>query len=369
MSMTDQYSPTDKLVHRLAFASRSAQLAMSGMEDSLYRRQLEPFSAEKPVFVTAMPRAGTTLLIELLEGSGEFGTHTYRDMPMLLAPLFWSKISGRFHRDDTPRERAHGDGMMVSPDSPEAFEESIWSLFWRDQYQTDRVQHWNPRLRHKEFEAFYRQHMRKILLLRQSENAQPRRYLSKNNMNICRIEYMAKIMPDATFLIPFRHPAQHAASLLNQHRRFLDLHQQDPFARRYMRDIGHYDFGANLKPINFNNWLASNPYPDTAALPFWLRYWTEAYSHLLGLELPNVYFFSFDQFTNHPVQSLGAVTERLELSERDGLVKQSQRVRKPKSHPLDTDNLPSDLLGDALNLWEKLEARAMNLASPVLQEA
>ena len=51
MSMTDQYSPTDKLVHRLAFASRSAQLAMSGMEDSLYRRQLEPFSAEKPVFV------------------------------------------------------------------------------------------------------------------------------------------------------------------------------------------------------------------------------------------------------------------------------------------------------------------------------
>ena len=361
MSMTEQYSPTDKLVHRLVFARRSAQLAMSGIEDSLFRRQLEPFSAEKPVFVTAMPRAGTTLLIELLEGSGEFGVHTYRDMPMLLAPLFWSKISRRFHRNDTPRERAHGDGMMVSTDSPEAFEESIWALFWRDQYQTNHVEHWNPRLRHKEFEAFYRQHMRKILLLRQSENAQPRRYLSKNNMNICRIEYMAKVMPDATFLIPFRHPLQHAASLLNQHRRFLDLHRQDPFARRYMRDIGHFDFGANLKPINFDNWLAGNSYRDTTALPFWLRYWTAAYSHLLRVNPSAVHFFSFDQFINHPVRSLTAVTERLDLSDRKSLVRQSQRVGKPKRHTLTTGALPPDLLDEALRTWERLERRAINL--------
>ena len=56
----------------------------------------------------------------------EFETLTYRDMPFILAPLLWDKISRPLRKAGEKVERAHGDGMMVSFDSPEAFEEVVW---------------------------------------------------------------------------------------------------------------------------------------------------------------------------------------------------------------------------------------------------
>ncbi len=37
------------------------------------------------------------------------------------------------------------------------------------------------------------------------------------------------------------------------------MHARDPFARRYMEAIGHYDFGANLRPIDFDGWATATP--------------------------------------------------------------------------------------------------------------
>ena len=134
-------------------------------------------------------------------------------------------------REDSPVERAHGDGMMISVDSPEAFEEIIWKGFWPSRYLSDRIVPWaEPEF--ADFERFFRDHMRKIILLRSGVSSRHFRYISKNNPNISRIGYLKRVFPDSIIVVPFRAPLQHASSMLRQHRNFTKIHEQDPFALR-----------------------------------------------------------------------------------------------------------------------------------------
>ena len=76
--------------------------------------------SEDHVFITGLARAGTTILLNALYKSNVFASLSYSDMPFVLAPNIWSKIS--FNKKDLePKERAHGDGIKVSKQSPEAF--------------------------------------------------------------------------------------------------------------------------------------------------------------------------------------------------------------------------------------------------------
>ncbi|MBA55063.1 MAG: hypothetical protein CMK89_11465 [Pseudomonadales bacterium] len=360
MDSADNYSALDRWMHTIAFASRGAQVMLSELEDKWFARQLQTIAPERPVFVTALPRAGTTLLLEMLEGSGEFGVHTYRDMPMLLTPLLWSKLSRWFRQEATVKERAHGDGMLVSEESPEAFEETLWAEFWPQQYRDHWIEPWNPRFRHEAFEQFFNQHLKKVLLLRSNGDHRPRRYLSKNNMNIARLPYLVKRFSDAQILVPFRHPLQHAASLLKQHLGFLELHQADEFARRYMRGVGHYDFGANLKPINFSNWMQHTSLADATQLGFWLQYWCAAYETIYSQLAPQIALFSYDRFCVAPQQSLHAINDHLRLTAPEPLFRQATRVKAPPLHAVNTDSVPTELLERSENLFQQLSAYALN---------
>ena len=57
------------------------------------------------------------------------------------------------------------------------------------------------------------------------------------------------MFPNAKILIPFRDPIQHAYSLLNQHKKFINYSKQDKFIANYMKWIGHTEFGPNYQPI------------------------------------------------------------------------------------------------------------------------
>ena len=366
--MTDHYSLMDRMVHHVAFRTRGAQIALADMEDKLYAGALNAVEAQRPVFVMALPRAGTTLLLQILESDGRFCSHTYRDMPLLLVPILWSKLSRAFHKTQQLRERAHGDGMLVGLDSPEAFEEVIWSSFWKDQYGRQSVSPWNPALRYEEFEYFFKQHIKKIILLRQTNNFGPGRYLSKNNMNIARIGYLTKIFPQGAVIIPFREPLQHAASLLKQHVAFLQMHKTDRFAAKYMRDIGHYDFGENLKPINFDNWFndwsdnwsdAQKAQESTTELTFWLHYWFAAYTHILESLKDNVFLFPYDYFCVQPEECLIALAEEIGITDQARFVAQAQTVSNPRRHVVNTDNIPKDLLVEANCLYDRLNSAAI----------
>lgn len=358
MSFQNNYSTLDRLFHRLAFSTRSVQQSLADLEDRLFKSRLDPVTPGAPVFVTGLPRAGTTLLLEMLETSGQFSAHTYEDMPFILTPMMWSKMAARFRKNIELQERAHGDGMMVSMESPEAFEEVLWASFWPKQYHQDHVDTWSPRLSYPEFERFFEQHIKKIVSLR-SADLSAHRYLSKNNMNISRIGYIAKIFPDARIVIPFRHPFEQSASLLRQHTNFLAIHREDPFAKSYMRAIGHYDFGENLKPINMGGWQEKHSDVSPNALEFWLQYWIASYRFLLD----NPYtaaLFSYDQFCHQPKDSLQKLADWIELEASDAFLGQADRVSPPKPYSAKDYNVSKDLLDEATALFGELTAAAVN---------
>lgn len=354
MNFQNKYSASERLLHNLAFTSWPALTALSGMESRAYRRELAGIKVEEPVFITALPRAGTTLLLELCVRSNDFASHLYRDMPFLALPLFWNRYARLFKGSaDLTQERAHGDGMTINVDSPEALEEIIWKGFWRSRYKTDRIVPWRAS-RNPEFESFFRDHMRKIIYLRSKDDESQRRYISKNNLNIARIGYLKTVFPGATVIIPFRDPLQHASSLLRQHLNFLKMHGADTFARKYMEDIGHFDFGKNLKPVDFDNWFSGKKAADTETMLFWLQYWIAAYGFLLENNREDVRFLCFEGLCENPENSLAQLADILELANPEGLTAAAGKIGAPKPYPIPENENISETLGRANALYAEL---------------
>src|SRR3546814_19698701 len=101
------------------------QLFAADLEKVAFASQFRSVSAERPIFISSLPRAGTTALLEVFATLPTIATHTYSDMPMVLAPLLWSRISGAFRLDGHRQERAHGEGVLIDFDIPEALEKIL----------------------------------------------------------------------------------------------------------------------------------------------------------------------------------------------------------------------------------------------------
>jgi len=352
-----RYSTTDKLLHRIAFRCTGIQLNLSELEDSKYSKKLAGISAERPVFITGLPRAGTTLILELCHRLEEFASHCYRDMPFVLLPMMWNGFSSRFRKDDALRERAHGDGMMVNMDSPEAFEEMLWKAFWKNHYREDRIIPWGDEP-NGEFFSFFRKHMKKVIAVR-DRKAPKVRYISKNNLNISRVGLIRDQLPDALILLPFRDPVQHANELLTQHKNFLKIHKEDPFARAYMKGIGHYDFGENLRPVNFEGWLDRAEHKDPMGLSFWLEYWITAYEHLLKLTGERVRLVCYETLCENPAETLAEIAGFIGVAEPRALTDQASGVWPLKKVPVELDGVPEELLQKTHDLYAILKEAAL----------
>lgn len=356
MAWGDRHSRLDRWLHELAFHSWPLQTALADVEDLLFRARLAQLTPSRPVFIAGLPRAGTTLLLELIEGAGEFASLHYRDMPFLLTPLIWSEATRSLKRSSQPEERAHGDGVLIDVNSPEAFEEVVWRTHFGRRYRKAHIEPW-PAETDEDFATFFRRYMTKVVAVRRSERPDAQRYLSKNNGNIARLPAIRALAPDAIILVPFREPLAHAASLLKQHRRFLDMHHEDSFAQRYMAAIGHYDFGAHLKPINFGGWLDGVAEPDFTTLEAWLRYWIAAYRHLadqadaLGLQ-----FISFEGLCAAPAHTLETLEATLGVARPRALSRNAGRVWPPPAPP-PVEGVDPQLLEQAGRVRQDLERR------------
>lgn len=361
MNVGDRYGTLDRLLYRVAFRAGTAQRALSDMEESLYAGRLEEITAENPVFITSLPRSGTTILLKLLWWTGHFATHTYRDMPFVLCPLIWNRYSEHFSKEIEPTERAHGDGIEVSGKSPEAFEEMIWKEFWPEQYKADRIRPWRPGDSNPEFDSFFEAHMRKVIALRREEASGDEcpdefRYLSKNNLNVARLAAPPEPLQAGLTLIPFRDPVQQAASMKRQHERFLQIHRKDDFVREYMEAIGHHEFGKGLKPINFGGWLDENP-GDPEALPFWLRYWRVAYQSVLDHAGEETVLVSYVRLTGEPESALSRLADALAVP-TEVLTSLASELQPPRSHSVNREEISDSLLRTAEETYERLDDRA-----------
>ena len=353
MSSEQGYSLLDRLIHRLALPARGMQFTAADMENALYGKAFRGVQVERPIFITSLPRAGTTLLLEMLNRVPGHASHCYRDMPFVLAPFLWAALSKGFRKSAVSRERAHGDGMQISYDSPEALEEVVWGAFWPEHFESDRILLWSGDEKHPEFEEFFVDHMRKIIALRAGGTGRQGRYVSKNNANIARVALLRRLFPDSAIVIPFRDPVDHAGSLHRQHLRFLEVHAREAFSKRYMADIGHFEFGELHRPIDFSGLDNIRGQHPPASLDYWLGYWVAAFGEILR-SANDVVFVSYERLCHRGAPALREVERSLGL-ERERLVEAAAgSLRAPRTYDIRSAIEDRDLVDRAEALHDRL---------------
>ncbi|MEL7540774.1 MAG: sulfotransferase [Pseudomonadota bacterium] len=301
----------DQLIHKLAFASSRLAKFIAAMDGWVAARVLKAHPNMSYIFITSLPRAGTTAFLNALHSVPQLAAHEYRDMPFITAPFLWSKLSGM--RRVAGQERAHGDGMMINLDSPEAFDEVLWKLYWPTQYQRKQISLWPGQNTDEKPVTRLVRNFHTISRLRAKPDAATQRagFVSKNNANIARLQFLRSAFPSAEIIIPLRRPGPHAASLHRQHLNFLARHEADAFAKQYMRDIGHFEFGALHKPIAFPD-QAQNPY-ETCDVNYWLFYWVAAF-RAIERTCEGCIFVTQDAVRSDPQSIMLALAQRLALN-------------------------------------------------------
>ena len=273
----NKYSSSQRLLHKIALSSSFLREILFDLEKSLFLD--EDFEIDtRYVFISGMARSGTTILLNAIYETNEFASLTYQDMPFILSPNIWSRFN-KYSALLEKQERAHNDGIKIDTNSPESFEEVFWKTF--DDNDSDS----------------YDQFTYYIQLL--CWKYKKKRYLSKNNQNIKRIEYLIKNYPKSKIIIPFREPLQHSFSLFTQHKKFISLQKNDDFIRKYMSLIGHSEFGLDYMPL-FNNDLK---YFDSLKINHWLEQWYLTYNMLSQfLNSSQVLFVCYEKLCkNHSI--------------------------------------------------------------------
>ena len=281
-----------------------------------------------------------------LHGSGAFSSLTYRDMPFVLAPNLWSKIHGSPTAHAQAEERAHGDGILIDIDSPEALEE----VFWRVQLQGGYI--------HEDglacvpvpdsvIENF--RHYISLILLKYGKD----RYLSKNNNNILRFPALLDAFPKAKIIVPFRHPQPHAVSLSRLHQSFIGQHQQDPFLRKYMKWLVHHEFGLLHKPFIWANYKTEHH--NQNVLEYWLAQWFCVYQHVLELKNKfgaQILLFDYDRFCDDPDNYFDKLASAI------GIPNQNKEIIR-KNPPVKDEFTDKELLSKALECHQGLKKKAL----------
>lgn len=267
-----------------AWVARSPKFwrRLGNIETALLEDDLET-AVQKPIYVGGLARSGSTLLLELLNCHPQTTTHRYRDFPLLYTPYWWNKfIDSMPQPEEEAQERAHGDRLLVTSESPEAMEEVLWMGFFSDLHDESKRNLLTGEDKNEDFDKFYRDHIRKLLAVRGGS-----RYLSKGNYNSTRIEYIAQAFPDALFVIPLRDPVTHIESLMRQHKKFVELHSKDRDLALHMERVGHFEFGAMRTLVNLGNtelieeinhlWVKGE---DARG---WAKYWASIYGYIADL--------------------------------------------------------------------------------------
>lgn len=156
-------------------------------------------------------------------------------------------------------------------------------------------------------------------------------------------------------MIRFRERVHQAASMLRQHRRFLEIHERDDFVREYMEAIGRHEFGKGLKPVDFGGWMGEARFPDELAL--WVRYWVAGYWFVLEQAGEDVVLVSYARLTEEPGAALERLAEALDLSTPE-LTSLAGPLRPPRTHDAPTAAVADSVLDQADRTHERLRRRA-----------
>ncbi|UCG00663.1 MAG: sulfotransferase [Candidatus Heimdallarchaeota archaeon] len=250
------------------------------VESYQLKKRMEKTIIDRPIYVTGLARAGTTITLEMLNKHPDVAAHRYLHMVLPYSPHWTQNIADYTPIMKSPVERLHKDRIAVTRDSPEAVEEIFWQRFFKNTHDETKSNILDTTTQNPQFERFYSDHLKKLLINRNAS-----RYIAKNNYNVARMEYLQKLFPDVKFIIIIRNPFDHIASLAKQDGILKELEHNDPRLLDWTKLIGHREFGTAKVCINFNNpkivqkirafWKRKETYIEG-----WAVYWAEAYSYI-----------------------------------------------------------------------------------------
>jgi len=309
-------------------------LWLAGLESSLLTEEIRRVAITMPIYVAGLARSGTTLLHEVVSSHPGVATHRMKDYPMLFTPYWWRQATAKL-RPGAGRERAHQDRIIITNDSPDALEEMLWMAFFPHCHDVSVSNILTAGVRYPSFEAFYRAHMAKLLVAEQST-----RYVAKANYHVARLGYLARLLPDARFLIPVRAPVSHIASLLRQQQLFSAGQRQQPRALAFMQRTGHFEFGLDRRPMHLGDpdrvgqivqaWAIGDDVRGFAA------YWDMVYGYLARLLAADAQLrtaamvIPFESLCRKPADTLHAALAHCMLPDAGGLVERyAPNIRLP----------------------------------------
>ncbi len=320
------------------FIARHPRLCMrlGNFETRVAAEAIDKLDVDRPIYVAGLARSGSTILLEILASHPDVASHRYRDYPPVFTPYFWSRFLERVpQRDEQAAERSHADGIKVTSESPEAFEEVLWMAFFPELHDPQRSSVLDRESSNPRFERFYRDHIRKLLAVRGA-----RRYIAKGNYNVSRLGYLRRMFRDARFVIPVRDPVWHIASLMKQHRLFVAGERDHPQALAHMQRVGHFEFGLDRRPINPDDDQAVADVEARWArgdeVSGWARYWALVHNHIMDrLEADaNVreaaLVVRFEDLCREPNEQLERIFEHCGLSVDEAFLNDAaSRIRFP----------------------------------------
>ena len=318
------YSYIQKFLHDFVLSIKFINKSLFELEKIIYLKNLE-IKDQSHIFITGLPRSGTTSLLNFMYSSNQYASLTYKNIPFVLSPHF-SKLFNK--KNISRKERLHGDGIDYDINSPEALDEIFFN---------------------NDEEFIKNELVNYIQLILLSENKD--KYLSKNNLNFKRIDLIHSILPHSVFLIPIREPLQQAYSLLNQHLHFSQLQKEDDFIRRYINYLGHNEFGLNHKPWN-------NPinHQDLNKIDYWLEQWRLFYQNILKnyQTYNNCFFIIYEELTN--LNYVKMLLEKINLNQVEKL--NSNYFKNSNKNEIDI-NYAKDTYDNAKDIYMDFKHKLM----------
>ncbi len=235
---------------RAVHAGAPLFVGLGNLESGVLRGRLAATKVDRPVYICGLPRAGTTITLQMLSEHPDVVTHKYADFLMPYMPYVWNKVFPRIPVDAMrkPVPRIHRDRIEVTRDSAEMGEEILWEHFFPQIHDEANYSVLDETTSNPAFERFYDEHLRKLALVRERT-----RYVSKAIMCVVRMQYLRKLFPDARFLLYIRNPVDHVASLIKQDRIWAEIEQSDPRQIEIIELTGHHEFGPKQVMANVGN--------------------------------------------------------------------------------------------------------------------
>ncbi|MGW8314230.1 MAG: hypothetical protein ACWGNV_01430 [Bacteroidales bacterium] len=295
---TSDYSELSQLLHRISLDNYFIANRLFGQETKKIKKKNLRINQDF-VIISGLARAGTTSLMNDLARMDDFVSLSYANMPFLLCPNIWKKF---YHpKEKGLKERSHKDGIMIGLNSNEALEEYFFKVKANDAYiEEDRLSIYElpekDYLDYLDYQAIIKLDDRKT-------------YLAKNNNFILRYKGVRAFNDAFIMVILYRDPLTHAASLMEKHREYKKLQEEDPFVLEYMDWLGHHEFGAHQKPFVFAD--STEPIQgEKDSLDYWLKIWINYYRYALNLSHSHTLFINYDTYCSQPEETIRSIVRK-----------------------------------------------------------